>query len=401
MRGRTAALLQDLPTRYLGEGTGRATERVRITAGRVSRDVILSPDDCVIETLDGHRPDAEIITDPDTWCEIHEGRLSGIEAFAAWRLWARGSIDALLRFETMFERPAAGGLSYEMTMVDVAGVRISTLIAGPADGQPLLLMHGLGATKASWLTIISSLAKRYRVIAPDLPGFGASDKPTGRYDAAWFAIYAFSLLDVLGHRNAFVVGNSMGGRVAMEMAMLGPERVDALACLAPAAAFAKRPGLWLVKIARPELGYALSRVPRRSLKAGLRQLFANSNRLDETWYEAAVDDFLGAWHSPNARTAFFKALRNVYLDAPFGETGFWTRLETMVVAPALYIYGADDPLITPRFGEKVQKVLPNARVETWADCGHVPQLEHPERAREVLMGFLAGAERETRRPTGG
>ncbi|HZA20739.1 MAG TPA: alpha/beta fold hydrolase [Actinomycetota bacterium] len=393
MRGRTAALLQDLPARYLGEGSVGAPERVRITAGRVSRDIVLSSDDCSVEPLDGHRPDAEIITDPDTWCEIHEGRLSGIEAFAAKRLWARGSIDTLLRFETMFERPAAGGLSYEMAMVDVAGVRVSTLIVGPVDGRPLLLMHGLGATKASWLTVIPSLAGRYRVIVPDLPGFGASDKPSGRYDAPWFAIYGFSLLDVLGHRNAFVVGNSMGGRIAMEMAMLGPERIDALACLAPAAAFAKRPGLWLVKIARPELGYALSRVPRRSLKAGLRQLFANSNRLDESWYEAAVDDFLGAWNSPKARTAFFKSLRNIYLDEPFGETGFWTRLETMVVAPALFIYGANDPLITPRFGEKVQKALPEARVQTWPDCGHVPQLEHPERARDSLVTFLAGAER--------
>jgi pimeloyl-ACP methyl ester carboxylesterase len=393
MRGQTAALLGDLPSRYLGDGTARATERVRITAGRVCRDIVLLPDACVIESRDGHRPDAEIVTDPDTWCEIHEGRLSGIEAFAAKRLWARGSIDALLRFETLFERPAAGGLAYEMKMVDVAGVRISTLIAGPQDGPPILLMHGLGATKASWLTIVASLAQKYRVIAPDLPGFGASDKPRGRYDAPWFAVYAFSLLDVLGYRNAFVVGNSMGGRVAMEMGMLGPERVDALACLAPAAAFAKRPGLWLVKIARPELGYAVSRVPRRSLKAGLRQLFAHAERVDETWYDAAVDDFLRAWSSPGARTAFFKSLRNIYLDEPFGESGFWTRLESMVEAPALFIYGADDPLITPRFGDKMRTVLPNARVETWPDCGHVPQLEHPDRARDALLDFFASAPR--------
>jgi pimeloyl-ACP methyl ester carboxylesterase len=258
MRGQTAALLEDLPARYRGNGGDRPPGRVRIVAGRVSRDVVLAPGSCAVEKLDGHRPDSEIVTDPETWRDIHEGRLSGIEAFVERRLWARGSIDALLRFETMFERPSSGGLPYAMEMIDVGGVRISTMIAGPPDAPPVLLLHGLGATKASWLMVVPGLAQKYRVIAPDLPGFGASDKPAGRYDAAWFAVYAFSLLDVLGHRNSFVVGNSMGGRVAMEMAMLGPERVDAIACLSPASAFAKRPGLWLAKVARPRV-----RIPRR------------------------------------------------------------------------------------------------------------------------------------------
>jgi pimeloyl-ACP methyl ester carboxylesterase len=389
MRGQTAALLEELSARYRGNGGGRATECVRIVAGRVVRDIVLTQGSCAVEKLDGHRPDAEIVTDPETWCAIHEGRLSGVEAFVERRLWARGSIDALLRFETMFERPSSGGLAYTMDMIEVAGVRISTLIAGPPDGHPVLLLHGLGATKASWLTVVPGLARKYRVIAPDLPGFGASDKPAGRYDAAWFAVYAFSLLDVLGHRNSFVVGNSMGGRVAMEMAMLGPERVDAIACLAPAAAFAKRPGLWLAKVARPELAYLVARVPRASIRAGLRQLFADSNRLEDAWYDAAIEDFLRSWSSPSARTAFFKALRNIYLDEPFGETGFWTRLETMMAAPALYVYGARDNLITPRFGEKVSRTLPWAQVEVWPDCGHVPQMEHPERALSALTNFLA------------
>jgi pimeloyl-ACP methyl ester carboxylesterase/putative sterol carrier protein len=392
MPGQTAALLSDLPARYRGNGTGRA-ERVRIVAGRVSRDVVLSPESCSVEKLDGHRPDAEIVTDPQTWSDIQEGRLSGIEAFADRRLWARGSIDSLLRFETMFERPASGGLPYSMELVDVAGIRVSTLIAGPRDAPPLLLLHGLGATKASWLTVLPHLARNHQVIAPDLPGFGASDKPAGRYDAPWFAVYGFELLDVLGHRNTFVAGNSMGGRIAMEMAMLGPERVDAIACLSPATAFAKRPGLWLVKVARPELAYGLAHVPRASIRAGLRRLFADAHRVDDTWYEAALDDFLREWKSPRARAAFFKSLRNIYLDEPFGETGFWTRLETKMVSPALYVYGEKDGLISPRFGERVRELLPNAQVEIWPDCGHVPQMEHPQRTSALLTHFFRRIER--------
>jgi pimeloyl-ACP methyl ester carboxylesterase len=385
--GGTAQSLDALAGRYLSDAADGLVARVRVHAGPVSRDFVLDESSCRVDESNGQIPDAEITTDAETWLAIERGRMSGIEAFVRNRLWVRGSLEISLRFETLFERPTAGGLRYDLHHVDVRGMKVSTLAAGDPTAQPLLLLHGLGATKASWLTVVADLARNHFVVAPDLPGFGASEKPAGAYDAPWFASLLLGLLDGLGLERARVVGNSMGGRIALEMAMMAPSRIEAVACLCPAAAFEKRPGLWLVKISRPQVGYLLTRLPRRQIKAGMRQLFADPSRLDDVWYDAAIDDFLATWRAPRARHAFVSALRNIYLDEPFGEAGFWRRLGQLE-ARAMFVYGAKDVLIKPSFGEKVRRALPSARVEIWDDCGHVPQIEHPRRTAAALREFF-------------
>jgi pimeloyl-ACP methyl ester carboxylesterase len=259
------------------------------------------------------------------------------------------------------------------------------------------LLHGLGATKASWLPVIPALARSHRVIAIDLPGFGASSKPLATYDAPCFAGYVSGLLDELGITRAFIAGNSMGGRVAMEMAMRDGGRVSAITCLCPAAAFTRRPAVWLARFARPELGIAVTRLPRGRVRTGLEQLFADPRRIDARWFDAAIDDFMRTWRSPRARRAFWCALRNIYLDEPNGDGGFWARLGN-VDTPALFVYGRRDVLITSRFGTKMQQVLPHAQVEVWDDCGHVPQLECPDRTAATMVRFFRRVSQPTSRP---
>jgi len=377
--------IETLPERFTGSEAA-LTARFRLHIGRAVRDVIIDGSSCEVAKANGARPDVEILTSPETWMEMNEGRLSGIEAFASKRLNVRGSIEKSLLFEPLFERPAAGALSYELGTVDVGRARYSVLSAGPVNAPPLVMLHGLGATKSSWLPIVPALARRYRVIVPDLPGFGASSKPRGRYDAHWFSHRVFALLDHLGHREILIAGNSMGGRIAQEMAMLEPGRVRAIAGLCPVTAFSKRPALLLVRLLRPELSFFASRLPRNRIKESLRDLFASGNVAEE-WYEAALDDFMTIWRSPRARMAFSAAARNIYLDEPEGERGFWTRLKNMGT-PAFYIFGKQDALITHHFARKVSEALPNACVEVWDRCGHVPQIEYPERASRALLGFF-------------
>ncbi len=90
--------------------------------------------------------------------------------------------------------------------------------------------------------------------------------------------------------------------------------------------------------------------------------------------------------------AFSAAARNIYLDEPYGEVGFWTRLADLNV-PSLYLFGRQDALINYRFGRKVKRAVPAARVEVWSNCGHVPQIEHPERTTASLLKFFAAATR--------
>src|SRR5207248_6435452 len=106
--------------------------------------------------------------------------------------------------------------------VETASVRLSTMEAG--SGEPVVAIHGLGATKGSFLPTVAALAPRFRVIALDLPGFGDSDKPVGaRYDARYFATAVVQLLDGLDLDRAQVIGNSLGGRVALELGLRAPD----------------------------------------------------------------------------------------------------------------------------------------------------------------------------------
>jgi pimeloyl-ACP methyl ester carboxylesterase len=392
--GDVVASVEGLPERFLPERAGRLRARFRLGIGRLVRDVVIDDGTCVVEVPRG-RPDAQITTSPENWFAMDRGYVSGVEAFAAKKVSIRGSIQQSLLFEPLFRRPEAGGMRYTVERVPVGNVKISALVAGEPDAPPLVMLHGLGGTKASMLTVVPQLALYHRVIAVDLPGFGASSKPRGRYDAAWFADHMFAFLDEAGLDRVSLVGNSMGGKIAQEMAMRDPMRIAGVVCLCPATAFSKRPVVNLVRVLRPEFGFAVP-IPRGRVRTLMQDLFAEPSRIDEAWYDAATDDFLRTWRSPRARMAFFAAARHIYLEEPEGDNGFWSRLEAMS-CKAFYIYGRQDILITAHFGRKVQGTLPGARVEIWDDCGHVPQLEHPERTANAILAFLAGASEERRR----
>lgn len=377
--------LETLPLRFRGTDA-HLSARFRVQVGRCVRDVVVAKGQCEVKKANGALPDVEICTDPDTWFEIDQGRLSGIEAFSQHKLVVRGSIEKSLLFEPLFERPSAGALDHAVTQVGRRGGRMSALFAGDPNAEPLLMIHGLGGTKSSFLPIVPALARHYRVIALDLPGFGSSAKPRGRYDARWFSQRVFSFMDQLDIDRAFLAGNSMGGRISMEMAMMEPNRVRAIACLCPATAFTRRPGLRLVKLLRPELAFAAGRLPRGKVMDGLKQLFADPSRVEAEWFEAAVDDFLQIWKSPRARMAFSAAARHIYLEEPMGEKGFWMRLAAMST-PSLYVYGTHDVLISHHSSRRVRKALPHSNVVVWPDSGHVPQIEHPERTAALLQDF--------------
>ena len=385
--GDVVASVEGLPERFIPERAEGLRARFRITIGRLIRDVVIDDGTCVVEVPRG-RPHAEISTSAENWAAMERGHLSGIEAFAAKRLSIRGSIQQALLFEPLFQRPDAGGMRYTVERVDIgSNVKISALMAGDPQAPPIVMMHGLGGTKASMLTMVPHLALYHRVIAVDLPGFGSSSKPRGRYDAPWFVDRMFAFLDVLGLDKVALIGNSMGGKLAQEMAMRDPERISRIVCLCPATAFSNRPIVNVVRVLRPELGFAVP-IPRKRVRNLMRDLFAKPNRIDDAWYDAATDDFLRTWRSPRARMAFFAAARHIYLEEPDGDHGFWVRLKAMS-CKAFYIYGRQDILITPHFGHKVQVALPKARVEVWDDCGHVPQLEHPQRTANAILSFLA------------
>ena len=362
-------------------GGGHA--RVRLTGPGVgSWDVVLHANTATLEPADaGRRADALIQADGATWLHLARDPGSGMEAFRAGRLAVRHDLHLGVGFlAATAGREGAEALRF--VQVPTKAGTISTVQAG--TGPPVVLLHGLGATKVSFLSTIGALADRHRVIAIDLPGFGDSDKPlAAAYDAAFFARAVVALLDALNLERASLIGNSMGGRVALETGLSHPARVDRLVLLSPALAWLRdRPFAPLLRLVRPELGL-LQIAPRALVEPIVRRVIPGA---EEGWTAAGVDEFLRSYLQPRGRAAFYAAARNIYLDEPHGTDGFWTRL-TGLQAPSLFVWGRRDHLVPIAFARHVRAAVPAAR-HLELDCGHVPQFERPTLVHDAIARFL-------------
>jgi pimeloyl-ACP methyl ester carboxylesterase len=326
-----------------------------------------------------------IYTDAGTFADVVHGDISGIDAFLDGRLRVRGDLNLSLRLTSLVPQPPE---QFPMGR-DVRVDGIDTFYLEAGSGPPVILLHGLGATNASLLTTMRELAADHHVIAPDLPGFGASSKPIRTYDAEFFATWLTSFMDRLGIDRAHVIGNSMGGRIAIEMGLRHPERVDRLCLLAPSPAFIKkREWTRVVRLLRPELAAFPLFLRRKDVVVGTKGMFARPSRLSDAWYEAAADEFIRVFSTMRGRIAFFSAARQIYLEEPSGEKGFWDRLEKLS-PPALFIWGSHDRLVPAKFARHVERALPNARSVVLQGCGHVPQYELPDRTHTLVRNFLA------------
>ncbi len=335
-------------------------------------------------------PDVVIGTDAATWIALRCGELSGIEAFSRRLLYARGNLDLAIGFEGLFALEDGRRPLLRVHDVDLPGRRISTLTMG--DGPDVLLLHGLGGAKSSFFDAAAALSRRYRVHALDLPGFGASSKPTvAPYTARWFAETVLATMDELGIERAHVVGNSMGGRIAIELGLRNPERVACLGLLCPAVAFVKRTYHPVVRLMRPELGLLPHRFAREKVAEHFWNLFADPDAIDPSMADVVVDEFQRIYASAGGRIAFLSAARNIYLEAPYGMDGFYGRL-SQLAPPALFVWGSHDRVIPPAFGRHVARWLPSADQIVLEGCGHVPQVEHAEQTAELLEALFERAE---------
>lgn len=342
-------------------------------------DVVLTPQAARSVPPEG-RPDALLRADRATWQKLVEDPRGGMDAFRSGRLQVRRDLHLGIGF---LAATAARGAGLRFAKVDTSEGALSTMEAG--EGPPVVLLHGLGATKASFLPTVAALSRSHRAIAIDLPGFGDSDKPlTGAYDARFFARAVVALLDTLGFERAHLVGNSMGGRVAIEVGLRAPARVGALGLLAPSLAWLRdRPWAPLLRLVPPQLG-AIQPAPRALVEAIVGRALGSD---PSPWTAAGVDEFLRSYLTPAGRAAFYAAARNIYLEEPHGEDGFWTRLPALQ-APSLFVWGRQDTLVPIKFAEHVRRVLPAAE-HLELDCGHVPQLEAPRQTHAALARLFA------------
>ncbi|TML03872.1 MAG: alpha/beta fold hydrolase [Actinobacteria bacterium] len=355
--------------------------RVRLVAGDEAYDAVLAGGGARLEDAAGDA-DATLTADEPTWERIASDVRGGMDAFRRRRLTVRQDLHLGVGFLAATSGMKEHG-RLRFRTVATRDHRISLLEAG--TGPPVVAIHGLGATKASFLPTVAALAPRFRVIAIDLPGFGDSDKPVGaRYDARYFATAVVQLLDGLDLDRAQVIGNSLGGRVALELGLRAPDRVDRLALLAPSMAWRrKRPWAPALRLVRPELG-VLPHAPRPVVERVLDRFMPEART---GWAAAGVDEFLRSFLTPRGRAAFYAAARQIYLEEPEGEDGFWPRLKRLSV-PALFVWGRRDTLVPLAFARHVSEAVPAAE-HLELDCGHVPQMERPRETHAAIERFFA------------
>jgi pimeloyl-ACP methyl ester carboxylesterase len=257
--------------------------------------------------------------------------------------------------------------------------------AQAGSGPLLLLIHGMGGTFENWQAVIEPLALRHTVIAPDLPGHGASAPGAGDYSIGALAAGLRDLLIALGHERATLVGHSLGGGIAMQFAYQFPEMAERLVLVSsgglgpevsPILRAAALPGADLFIAATAGTGgRAVSVVARGLASIGLQP---NADVAEVARGYASLAD-------RDRRAAFLAALRSV-IGTGGQRVHAGDRLYLAEGMPVLIIWGERDPIIPVHHAESAHDAIPGSRLEVFAGVGHLPQIEAP-------AAFIAAIER--------
>jgi pimeloyl-ACP methyl ester carboxylesterase len=353
------------------------------TTGEGEWDVTVERGEVRLGPGRGGEPDALLEADAKTWDAIAADVASGMDAFRRGRLRVRRNLHVGVGFLAATSG-ATGPGRLRFTRIETEAGSYSALEAG--TGPPILMLHGLGGNKASFLPTVAALAPSFRTIAVDLLGFGDSDKPLGAsYGPEFQARGIGKLLDALGLERAHFIGHSMGGRVALELGLREPSRTIGLVLMTPAMAWL-RERRWapFLRWVRPELGL-LQVAPRPIVEAFVKWAVPGAGT---SLGDSAIDEFVRVYTTARGRAALYAAARHVYLDEPHGDNGFWTRLRDL--APeSLFIWGTNDRLVPIGYARHVERALPAAR-HVELDCGHLPQFERPRETHAAISNFLKG-----------
>ena len=247
---------------------------------------------------------------------------------------------------------------------EVDGLRVQFRLRGDASGAPLIMLHGWGQNSLSFVGVSGALEERFRILTPDLPGFGFSDTPSQAWGSSDYARVVAELIKTAGFESADVLGHSRGGTIALALATAYPELVRRLVIVAsPIVRLPPEPGA-----RRTSFGFSVVRGLAKLLPP-LRERILNwgRERFGSADYKAA-----GAMRPTLVRV--------VNED--------WRPALPSIRAPVLLIWGSEDAEVPPRVAQEAEAELPNARSVTLEGAGHFPFLDKPEPFAEAVVDFL-------------
>jgi len=285
------------------------------------------------------------------------------------------AVRHLTEQEARLPPPGVGELD---TVVD--GVRWRSREAPGSKPETVVYVHGLLSSSASWKRALAAGPAGWRGIAVDLPGFGFSDRPWPYdYSAGAQALHLWRYLDARGIGRVALVGNSLGGAVALIAAAAHPERVEALVLVDSAWPGVRVPIQFRVMRAPAAGELEMELFCRPAMAWMLRyRLFAHADRVTEE----TISDWWNPVPVPGTRRAALEAIRSSALG--------YEDAVGRVTAPALVLWGAEDRILPSSEGLRLSQQIRDARFMTLPGAGHVPQEETPIPFTDALASFLAG-----------
>ncbi|KUI13760.1 alpha/beta hydrolase [Mycolicibacterium acapulense] len=275
----------------------------------------------------------------------------------------------------------------EMNFLELHGDRVAYRDVG-SGAEVLLLIHGMAGSSETWRAVIPQLSRRYRVIAPDLLGHGQSDKPRGDYSLGAFAVWLRDLLDELGISKATIVGQSLGGGVAMQFVYQHPDYCQRLVLIS-SGGLGPDVGWTLRLLSAPGAEFLLPAIaPPPVLTVGnkLRNWFRTagiqSPRGAEMWsaYSSLAD--------AQTRHAFLRTLRSV-VDYRGQAVSALNRLHVANELPIMAIWGDEDRIIPVAHAYAAHEARPECRLEVLPGVGHFAHVERPNDVVDLLDDFIS------------
>jgi pimeloyl-ACP methyl ester carboxylesterase len=274
----------------------------------------------------------------------------------------------------------------EMKYLELHGDRVAYRDVGTGD-EALLLIHGMAGSSETWRGVIPQLSRKYRVVAPDLLGHGKSDKPRGDYSLGAFAVWLRDLLDELGISRATVVGQSLGGGVAMQFVYQHPDYCQRLVLISSG-------GLG------PDVGWTLRLLSAPGAELILPAIapppvLTVGNRL-RSWFSAAgfqsprgaeIWSAYSSLSDAKTRQAFLRTLRSV-VDPRGQAVSALNRLHLTSELPTMVIWGDQDSIIPVGHGYALHEARPGSRLEVLEGVGHFPHVERPSEVVDLIDDFI-------------
>lgn len=262
--------------------------------------------------------------------------------------------------------------------VDWEGIKVHILEQGAGD-QTVILIHGLGGALHEFNPLAEKLAKKYHVVSFDLPGFGLSDAPTHTKDIQQVYVdFMDFIIENYANDSCYVIGNSMGGMIAWNTALLHPNEVQKLVLLAPAGydmvEIAEKNAEW---INQPQIKFLLAKGAAPFIaKGNVEMCFYDDGQIDQY----LVDRKYGMMN----KEGNLDYLRQLAGYKEFTDTSAIQQIQT----PTLLIWGTEDEIIPYSHAARFHRDLPNNIFLTYEHCGHAPMLEELDKCAEDIMKFF-------------